>query len=485
VSAAPTAHPITLADLRPVDLFDDLDDAQLQRWVDVAVERLAEPGEVLAEQGEMPPGLQLLLEGTARTLIMDGERSDPIGRQTAPTWMGATSLVTQAPTGVRMQAETACRIALIRPEDFFGLVFEQRVVLKRIMRVIAPVVRRVAGVEQNRERLESLGTMAAGLAHELNNPAAAARRAASDMAEALETLSSTVRHFVEAGISREDAARLVDLQRAALTQAKSRTALDTLDAADAEDAMLEQLDDLGVPEAWRHAEPLAAAGVDQAWLASLSRLAGSATPAAVSWVSASLTARSLGQQLCESTDRMSQLVTAIKTYSYMDRGELVEVDIHEGIETTITVLGHKLKHTEIEVVRDYDRTLPKLTVRGSELNQVWTNLLDNAIDAVGDRGTITVATRLDGDCAEIDVSDDGPGMSAETAERVFDPFFTTKTVGRGTGLGLDAARRIVADRHDGSISVRSAPGATTFTVRLPLHANGGAPASGPTDGADL
>jgi len=165
---------------------------------------------------------------------------------------------------------------------------------------------------------------------------------------------------------------------------------------------------------------------------------------------------------------MSGLVGAVKSYAYLDRGELVEVDVHEGLETTLTVLGYKLKHTGITLVRDYDRGLPKLTGHGSELNQVWTNLLDNAIDALGQEGTITITTRADGDCAVVEISDDGPGIPAEVAQRVFDPFFTTKDVGEGTGLGLSTARRIVVDRHDGSLNLDSKPGRTSFTVRLPL-----------------
>jgi signal transduction histidine kinase len=152
----------------------------------------------------------------------------------------------------------------------------------------------------------------------------------------------------------------------------------------------------------------------------------------------------------------------------MDRGNLVEVDLHEGLETTLTVLGHKLKHTEIELVRDYDRTLPKLTVRGSELNQVWTNLLDNAIDALGNQGTITLRTVADGSCAVVEIADDGPGIPDDVGDRIFEPFFTTKDVGQGTGLGLATARRIVLDRHDGSITFESQPGRTTFRVRLPF-----------------
>jgi signal transduction histidine kinase len=223
-----------------------------------------------------------------------------------------------------------------------------------------------------------------------------------------------------------------------------------------------------VPEPWRIAEPLAAAGVDQAWLDRLVAAAGPATAAALGWVAASLTARGLAEELQESTRRMSALVSAVKSYAYMDRGGTVEVDLHEGLETTLAVLGHKLKHTQIEVAREYDRALPKMTVRGSELNQVWTNLLDNAIDALGDSGTITITTRLDDNCVEVDVSDDGPGIPADDLDRVFDSFYTTKDVGRGTGLGLATALRIVSDRHDGTLTVDSRPGRTTFHVRLPL-----------------
>jgi signal transduction histidine kinase len=166
---------------------------------------------------------------------------------------------------------------------------------------------------------------------------------------------------------------------------------------------------------------------------------------------------------------MSRLVGAVKTYAYMDRGELVEVDLHEGLETTLVVLGHKLKHTSIQVVRDYDRALPKLTVRGSELNQVWTNLIHNAIQALGEQGTITLRTRREGSCAVVEVSDDGPGIPPEIRERIFDEFFTTKDAGNGTGLGLATARRIVVDRHNGSLTVDSEPGRTTFRVSLPFH----------------
>lgn len=460
--------PTTLEELRGVDLFDGLSDADLAEWVALAHTRRVPAGEIIAEQGEEPRGLQLLLDGRAQALILAQGRSEPVGHHTAPTWMGAIAVLTGGTLGVRMQAETDCRMATVVPEDFKRLAFAQPEIHQRVMRQVAPVMSRVTEREQNSERLTSLGTMAAGLAHELNNPAAAARRAAAQMTEALEAIDSALASFVEAGVEREDAAQLVGLQQQAISQAASATALDALDAADAEDELLERMQAMGVGEPWRLAEPLASAGVDRAWLERLAQLAGPATDAALRWVAASLTAGRLSAELCESTERMSSLVGAVKSYAYMDRGALVEVDLHEGLETTLTVLSYKLKHTTIVLARDYDRALEKLTVRGSELNQVWTNLLDNAIDALGEQGTITITTRADGDCAVVEIADDGPGIPEELAGRIFDPFFTTKDVGQGTGLGLATARRIVVERHDGSLTLDSQPGRTVFRVRLPF-----------------
>jgi signal transduction histidine kinase len=459
---------VTLADLRAIDLFDELDDAALEEWLAVTHPRAYEPGELLVEQGEQVSGVQLLLEGSVLTFVLDQDRLERVGRQEAPTWMMAIAVLTRGTIGVRMQAETPCRVALIEPDDFRRLAFAHPSVHDRVMRQVAPVMTRLTAIESNRERLAALGTMAAGLAHELNNPAAAARRAAAQMAEALDVVSSTLRRFVESGIEREEAAQLVALHQEALDAAEKRTALDALDAADAEDELVARLEELDVPEPWWLAGPLAAAGIDEDWIVRVHALAGPATDAALSWLAATLTAKGLAAELEESTRRMSDLVGAVKSYAYVDRGEVVEVDLHEGLETTLVVLGHKLKHTNIEVVRDYDRNLPKLTIRGSELNQVWTNLLDNAIDALGDSGTITIATRRDGDAAVVEIGDDGPGIPPEIRDRIFDSFFTTKDVGYGTGLGLATARRVVVDGHDGALTVESQPGHTTFSVRLPL-----------------
>jgi signal transduction histidine kinase len=460
--------PVTLAELRRVDLFDGIDDEQLADWLAVARLQEAQPGELIVEEQDHVPGLMLLLEGTAFTQMPGRGNPEPLGSQVAPTWMGAISVLTKDPLPVRIVADSACRLAIIASEEFLRLVFAQRAIHQTVIRQISPVLQRLGGIEQNRERLASLGTMAAGLAHELNNPAAAARRAASQLAEEVAVVQSTLVKFVKSGVERADAEQLVDLQQEALARAEAATALDTLDAADAEDELLERLEALNVPEPWRLSEPLASAGIDQDWLDRVAAHAGKATPAALHWVAASLTIGRVSKELCESTERIAALVSAVKSYAYMDRGGLVEVDLHEGLETTLTVLNHKLKHTSICVKRDYDRALPKMTVRGSELNQVWTNLLDNAIGALGDEGTITVRTSLDNSCAVIEIADDGPGIPEDVRERIFDPFFTTKDVGLGTGLGLSTAQQIVVDRHAGSIAVESEPGHTVFRVRLPI-----------------
>jgi signal transduction histidine kinase len=468
MTSAPEA-PVTVADLRPVDLFDDLDERELAEWAAVAQRRHAKAGDVVIEGGGEPEGVLCLLAGTLQAFIRDGDRLEPFGHQSAPTWIGAVPTLTETALRAHMIALTDVSAALLPAAEFRRLALAHPSVHRRIMRQVRPIMARAAAIEQNRERLAALGTMAAGLAHELNNPASAAQRSAADLAEALEAIGATLREFVDAGISRQDAARIADLREQALRQCAERTALSALDAADAEDEMRERLEALGVPDAWRLADPLAAAGLDGEWLEQMHASAGPATPAALRSVAASLSAQRLVSDLRESTERMSSLIGAVKAYAYMDRGGVVQADIHEGLETTLKVMAHKLKHTKIEIERDYDRALPPLTIYGSELNQVWTNLLDNAIDALGSTGKITLRTRRDGKCIVVDIADTGPGIPPEARSRVFEPFYTTKDVGHGTGLGLDTARRIVQERHGGSLTFDTGEEGTTFHAWLPLQ----------------
>ena len=464
-----TAVNPTIAELRSIDLFGELDDAAVADWAAHAILHEAQPGEVVSSEGEVSRGVLLLFSGTLRGTIHSGAIDEPMIDQAAPTWIGAVPTLTQGESILTLTALNAARYAVVAPADFIDLTTRYRPVFLRVMAAVRPVVSRVTAREQNRDRLEALGTMAAGLAHELNNPAAAARRTAADLADALEVLSAAFGVFVESGLGHEQKLRLLDLQTRATASCRLQTPLSALDAVDAEDAITDALSDVGAEEPWRLAEAFASAGLDAEFVYDVADAAGEVAPMALRWIWASVSARQLAAELAESTEQMGTLVKAIKSYAYMDRGEVVQVDLHEGLETTLTIMAHKLKKTEIQVQRDYDRSLPNVTVHGAELNQVWTNLLANAIEALGDRGTITITTRADGSCAEVDIADDGPGIPEAIHGRIFDPFFTTKEVGRGTGLGLDTARRIVVDRHHGSLSVESQPGRTVFRVRMPLH----------------
>jgi len=320
---------------------------------------------------------------------------------------------------------------------------------------------------RQQEKLAALGTLAAGLAHELNNPAAAARSTSSELEAALTTLQGTISRFVSSGVERREAAELVALQRQALAQANGdQDGESAVDAADREDRLAERLDDLG-QEGWRLAEPLARARLDDEWLNRVEAAAGPATPAALEWVAASLTAHSLVGELHESLGQISDLVAAVKDYTHMDRASLEDVDLHDGLDSTLRILKYRLKHGSVTVERRYDRTLPRVTVHGSELNQVWTNLLTNALDALDGEGTIVITTRRASTGIAVEIEDDGPGVPGELQSRIFDPFFTTKAVGAGSGLGLDIARRIVRG-HRGDITLSSRPGSTSFTVLLPL-----------------
>lgn len=462
---------ITAADLAAIDLFGELSADERAAWAAVAEERWFDAGETVLRGADLPWTFLLLLEGR-----LDGIRHHEDGtsevdhQQVAPTWLGAISVLTEQPPNISFRVVERARIGVVAPEDFRRLVFEQRAVFLRIMRQFRPVISRLEGNDARREKLASLGTMAAGLAHELNNPAAAARRSAEQLTEALEAIGGALRAFVSSGVERSEAEVLAALHDRAVEQAAACTIKDRdpLAVADREDRLLELLEDQGVAEAWRYAEPLARAGVDEDWLREVAAHANGATEAAVRWVAASLTAGALADELRQSTERMSELVGAMKSYAYMDQGALVDVDVHEGLEATLTILSHKLKSTSIAVVRAYGDDLPRVCVYGSELNQVWTNLLDNAIAALGETGTITITTRpWGGDGVEVVVADDGPGIPADLQRQVFDPFFTTKGVGEGTGMGLDVARRIVEDRHQGRVVLESEPGRTAFAVRLP------------------
>ena len=323
---------------------------------------------------------------------------------------------------------------------------------------------------ERHERLVALGSVTAGLTHELNNPVAAVIRATASLRERLKGMRTRVGMLARGGLDADQLDTLVDLVRAALEQRGSIPRLSPLESSDREDKLADWLDDHAVPNGYELASVLVAAGLGIEWTEELAaKMPPDHLPAALSYAATVLEGDSLLDEIAEAAGRISTLLASAKQYTQMDRSPLQTFDVHEGLDATLTMLSHKIGD-HIDIVRDYAHGLPKISAYPGELNQVWTNLVDNAVDAMDGHGTLTVRTRADGDeRLIIEICDTGPGVPETIRHRVFEPFFTTKDIGHGTGLGLDIAWRIVVGRHGGDIRLDSSPGDTRFQVILPIR----------------
>lgn len=339
------------------------------------------------------------------------------------------------------------------------------------------LARRNMELEQERlarylEKMAALGKLSAGLAHELNNPASAAQRAATGLLNTLETRDQASQQLTAQNLSAEHWAFLESLvTEKAAQKVDDEPVFSPLEASDHEAAVEDWLDDHGIAHGWKLAPDLVSIGVCENELQALAeRLPQPALEPAAHWVAGSVSIHELTHIVARSASRISELVGAVKTYSYMDRAVEQVVDIHDGLENTFIILAHRLKY--MTVVRDYDRTIPQVRAFGSGLNQVWTNLIDNAADATDGKGSITIRTRHEDGRAVVSIIDDGSGIPEDDLTRVFEPFFTTKPQGAGTGLGLDTVWRIVTEEHGGTVQVESEPGRTEFRVEIPIMDSG-------------
>jgi PAS domain S-box-containing protein len=317
------------------------------------------------------------------------------------------------------------------------------------------------------EKMAALGKLSAGLTHELNNPAAAADRAATQLVAGIEALQTAMIEVTTAGVGRDAWTELGARYQEYKVRSARTGPLDAVELSDREEELIDWLEDHDVERAWEHASTLAMAGIRTEDLEDLKTIVDlSAVDEVVRWLCEALAVHDLADTLTSSARAISELVSVVKSYSHMDRAPVQDIDIHDGLEDTLKILGHKLRQG-IDVKRDYDSTIPFISTFGSELNQVWTNLMDNAIAAMDGRGSLTVRTYREGDFAVVEITDSGPGIPPEIRGKIFDPFFTTKDVGEGTGLGLDVVRRIVTQRCGGKIDVDSEPGRSTFSVWVP------------------
>ncbi len=434
-------------------------------------------GQLLFDEDDVANAVWVVAEGElAITKVTEGDEII-VDHLSPGAFLGEISLLTQSPAGHRARAKDAVRVLRIPAAVFSDLLKSCQAVSVTVLRTMAERVRRIEHLLQQRERMAGLGTMAAGLAHELNNPAAAAKRAAVLLKEQVAALEPLAQRLASRSWSPAEVALLGHLEAVTGQGDAATRDLDALARSDREDEVGRWLDAHGISRAWELAPVLVDRGVSVETLESVMRGCDPSTVSdALAWAERMAAMRQILDEVEGSTTRIAQIVKAVKAYSYADTSSLRSADVHEALDISLTILGHKLRDVGATVERKYDRSLPPIQTYGTELGQVWTNLLDNAADAVAAGGTkagaqggqISVRTIGDHGGIRVEIADSGPGIPANVLPRIFDPFFTTKGAGKGTGLGLEIAKRIVT-RHGGTIEVTSSPGATRFTVWLPVR----------------
>jgi signal transduction histidine kinase len=454
-----------LDDLRPIGLFAGTGDDQLVALLAAGTEVHVEAGDVVFAENRPAEHWWVLLEGRIDLLRHVGHEETRLGVMDVPgRWAGGFRAWDEH--GVYLatgRATTGARVLRVPAEDLHRLWAGCFPLGLHLVEGVSRSARAYESMARQREALAALGTLAAGLAHELNNPAAAASRAVDALGEAYEEMLGSLRSLAAAPVTAAQFAALDTLRQELAPLPPG----DPITAADREDALSDWLADHDVRRDWVLAPALAGSGADERWCERAAEVLGSARlEPGLEWVVSTLTATGLLAEVKESTGRISDLVAAVRSYSQLDRASMQQTDVAEGLESTLVMLAHRIP-AGVTVVREHSAAVPRIQALAAELNQVWTNLVDNALFALDGTGTLRVSSRVEDGDVVVEIGDTGAGMSPETVRHAFDPFFTTKGVGEGTGLGLDISRRIV-DRHHGDIGVELRPGETVLRVRLPV-----------------
>lgn len=444
--------------------FADLPAAHLGWLAGKAADRHFQPGEILIHEGDEANILMVLVEGEIRYRREAAGSGSPTFISKAPEIGGMLPLSRMKIFNITVTALAECRVATIHVSVFPEMLSRMPQLNQHLAAIMSDRIRELTELEQQHEKSVALGKLAGGLAHEMNNPASAAIRAARDVGVALLDMRKSTLRLGQLGYPDFAWQLLFDYEQAALGRPPAQTS--GLVRVDREERVTEWMNGHGVDQPWTIAAALADWDVDVGELNQLaSKCPPRFLPEVLVHICSVLTAERLLSDVHKSLGRISSLVSAVKDYSFMDQQHLQEVDLHEGLESTLAMLNHRLSN--VRIVRVYDRSLPRICAYGAAINQVWTNLIENAIDAIKENGDLHIRTSPELENALVEICDNGPGIPEAIQASIFDPFFTTKEVGQGTGMGLDMVKKILWN-HNGSVGFQSEPGDTRFQVRIPF-----------------
>jgi signal transduction histidine kinase len=459
---------MNLSDLRKSPLFEGLSDDELKQLMDDARPVALRAGEYLMKQGDFGDSAYVVLKGEFEIRKQSGQSVIKIDVRNPGDVLGEMALLSRSPRSASVIAVTDCETLCISQDNFEKLLATSSTAALAVLHWVMNRLSQNDALLHQQERMAALGTLSAGLAHELNNPAAAAQRSASELRKTL-TRWHSLTHEIESAAFRENqSAWLGEFIRESARRFEAPVKLEALDKIDRVDQLQAWLEANGIESGWE----LAPAMVNFGWdAASLEKLKSTSFfSLAIQWLGTNCLMVDLLSEVQLTTARLSEIVRAMKSYTYLDQAPLLEVDVHEGLETTLVIMQHKLKKG-VTVKREYSQNLPRIEAYASELNQVWTNIIDNAVDAMNGRGQIILRTYTEDGHAVVEIEDNGPGISENILERIYEPFFTTKPPGQGTGLGLHISHDIIANHHRGQLLVRSKPGQTVFKAVLPVKMN--------------
>jgi signal transduction histidine kinase len=455
--------------LRRLPLFANLPEPDLDWLCEMAEPVTVSVGQLLMKEGEPGDAMYVILEGDVEVTKRSGGQEVMIARRGAGDVIGEMALLYETPRIASVRALSTCRLLRISHTAFQRMLSCSPSAPLAMLHTVSSRLRGMESMLLQHQKMVALGTLAAGLAHELNNPAAATRRSAAQLGDALADWERLTLELSTLHLTPQQMEHLARLRREMQSHTSTSITLDALTRSDREEDVEAWLEDHGVDEPWDLAPTLVAAGWDTAMLDVLAdELVSEQLAVVLHWLSAGIIVSTLASEVQMSAEQISEIVTAVKTYSYLDQAPIQDVDVHASLENTLIILHHKLK-TGIVITRDYADALPRIEAFGSELNQVWTNLIDNAIDAMQGQGELRLRTYTQDAQIVVEISDTGPGIPDDLRTRIFDPFFTTKPPGIGSGLGLHIVYNIIVHKHRGRVDVISKPGETCFRVTLPVR----------------